>query len=237
MSCCVADFGYKIQCNFLETLHAKGDQNAAGSHVKQKVNQAVLRRSAAIKSAKDMHTYLSDSFTLPSASSYLSRTKSVNLKQRLFCYVPATGEDSVDRNRPDRKFKVKGIRKIHAIKCTKEQCMVFKQDRSCYYLDCLLETGNQCANSEWVDDWQELNIEREASSATTRNVQDNTVVVTTDTAVKIADLAVEGSVVAIAADDDASYDYYLLKVKNWQITLQMTMAAFTLQDTSFSGTT
>ena len=109
---------------------------------------------------------------------------------------------------------MKGIQKIHAVKCTTEQCKVFKRDRSCYCLDCLLETGNQCANSEWVDDWQELNIEREASPATTRNAQDNTGVVTTDTAVKIADLAVEGSVVAIAADDDASYDYYLLKVKS-----------------------
>lgn len=143
-----------------------------GSHVKQKVSQAVLRRTAAIKSAKDMHTYLSGSFTLPSASSYLSRTKSVNLKQHLFFYVPATGEDSVNRNRPDRKFKeVKGIRKIHAIKCTTEQGKVFKRDRSCYYLDCLLETGNQCSNSEWVDDWQELEIEREASPATTRNTE------------------------------------------------------------------
>ena len=108
---------------------------------------------------------------------------------------------------------MKGIRKIHAIKCTTEQGKVFKRDRSCYCLDCLLETGNQCSNSEWVDDWQELEIERKASPATTRNTE-NTVVMTTDTAVKIADLAVEGSVVAVAADDDASYDYYLLKVKS-----------------------
>ena len=84
LSCCVADFGYKVQHNFFESSHAKGEQDAAGSHIKQKVSQAVLRRTAAIKSAMDMHTYLSQSFTLPSASSYLSRTKSVNLKQRLF---------------------------------------------------------------------------------------------------------------------------------------------------------
>ena len=214
LSFCVADFGYKIQRNFFETSHAKGEQDAAGSHVKMKVSQAVLHRTAAIKSAKDMHTYLDESFTLPSASSYSSRTKSVNLKQRLFFYVPATGEDSVNRNKNDRKFKeVKGIRKIHAVKCTTEQGKVFKRDRSCYCLDCLLETDNQCSNSEWVDDWQELKIEREASPATTRNT-DNAVVMTTDTAVKIADLAVEGSVVAVAADDDASYDYYLLKVKS-----------------------
>ena len=37
-------------------------------------------------------------------------------------------------------------------------------------------------------------------------------VVATDTAVKIADLEVEGSVVAVADDGDLSYHYYLLKV-------------------------
>ena len=74
-----------------------------------------------------------------------------------------------------------------------------------------METGNQCSNSERVDDWQELETEREASPATTRST-DNTVVVARDTAVKIAHLAVGGSVVAVAADGDVSYHYYLLKV-------------------------
>ena len=143
----------------------------------------------------------------------MSRTKSVNLEQRFFFYIPATGEDSVNRNRPDRKFKeIKGIRKFHPVKCTTEQEKIFKRHRSCYCLDCLLETGNHCTNSGWVDDWEELSIEREASPATTR--QNNTMEVATDTAVLIADLAVEGSVVAIAADADSSYDYYLLKVKS-----------------------
>lgn len=215
LSCCVADFGFKVQRNFFETSHAKGEQDAAGSHVKQKVSQAVLRRTAAIKSAKDMHTYLTESFTLPTASSFLSRTKSVNLKQRLFFYVPASGEGSVNRNRPERKFReIKGIRKIHAVKCTTEQGKVYTRERSCYCLDCLLETGDSCANSEWVDDWKELKIEREASPAITRNAQEDTVAVTTETAVRIADLAVAGSVVAVAADADSSYDYYLLKVNS-----------------------
>ena len=215
LSCCIADFGYKMQHNFFETSHANGEQDAAGSHVKQKVSQAVLRRTAAIKSAKDMHTYLTESFTLPSASSFLSSTKSVNLKQRLFFYIPASGEGSVNRNRPERKFReVKGIRKIHAVKCTTEQGKVYTRDRSCYCLDCLLETGDSCANSEWVDDWKELKIEREPSPAITRKAQEDTVAVTTETAVRIADLAVAGSVVAVAADADSSYDYYLLKVNS-----------------------
>lgn len=72
----------------------------------------------------------------------------------------------------------------------------------------LLETGESCANSEWVDD----KIDRERSPAATRHAQEDTVAVTTDTAVKIADLAAAGSVVAVAADADFSYDYYLLKV-------------------------
>lgn len=71
----------------------------------------------------------------------------------------------------------------------------------------MLESGNPYANSLWVNYWEGLNIEREASSASTRNAQDNTVAVTTD-------LEVEGSVVAVAADANSSYDYYLFKVKS-----------------------
>ena len=42
LSCSLADYGYSIQRNFFETSHAKGEQDAAGSHIKQKVSQAVL---------------------------------------------------------------------------------------------------------------------------------------------------------------------------------------------------
>lgn len=62
--------------------------------------------------------------------------------------------------------------------------------------------------SEWMTG-KELNTKRGGSTAITRNVEENAEV-TTDTAVKIADLAGEGSVVA--ADADSSYHYCLLKV-------------------------
>ena len=42
----VADFGFHIQHNYFETSHAKGEQDAAGSHVKQKVSQAEEDRHA-----------------------------------------------------------------------------------------------------------------------------------------------------------------------------------------------
>jgi len=42
LSCSVADFGFPIQRNYFETLHAKGEQDAAGSHVKQQASLAVI---------------------------------------------------------------------------------------------------------------------------------------------------------------------------------------------------
>jgi len=51
LSCSLADFGLPIQRNYYETSHAKGGQDAAGSRVKQKVSQAILRRTATITSA------------------------------------------------------------------------------------------------------------------------------------------------------------------------------------------
>ena len=44
--------------SYFETSHAKGEQDAAGSHVKQKVSQAVLHRAATIKSAESVYEYL-----------------------------------------------------------------------------------------------------------------------------------------------------------------------------------
>ena len=92
LSCSLADFGFIIQRNYFETSHAKGEQDAAGSHVKQKVSQAVLTRSATINSAKAMHKSLTEKFTQHAASSFTASTNSVQLKRRVFFYVPGKGE-------------------------------------------------------------------------------------------------------------------------------------------------
>ena len=84
LSCSLADFGFHIVRNYFETSHAKGEQDAAGSHVKQKVSQAVLRRTATIKSAKSLHEYLVQNFTHPAASSFNARTIAVQLKRHVF---------------------------------------------------------------------------------------------------------------------------------------------------------
>ena len=54
LSCSLMDFGYHTQRSCFETSHAKGEQDAAGSHVKQRVSQAVLQRKARITNAESM---------------------------------------------------------------------------------------------------------------------------------------------------------------------------------------
>ena len=213
LSCCLADYGFLVQRNFFETSHAKGKQDAAGANVKQKVSHAVLRKTAVIRNAKDMKEYLEDNFTTPAASTFASRSKAVGLARRIFFYVPSEGDEAVVRCRPERTFKeLKGIRKLHCVKTTPEQGRIFVRNRSCYCLDCISGEEENCSNKEWLDDWQEVKLERESSVATTRQAVRETEATLLDTVVRVADLATKDSVVAIAAADDPVYDYYLMKV-------------------------
>lgn len=213
LSCCLFDYGYQIQRSYFETSHAKGEQDAAGANVKQKVSQAVLRETAVIRNPKDMTDFLVENFATPSASSFASQAKAVGLARRVFFYVSTEGEGAVVRRRPDRTFKtLKGIQKLHCVKTTAEQGRVFVRSRTCYCIDCIGGDEGKCSNKEWMDDWKEVILERESSVATTRQAVQDTEATLGDTAVRIADLTAEGSVVAIAAADDPDFEYYLLKV-------------------------
>ncbi|XP_022801267.1 uncharacterized protein LOC111338965 [Stylophora pistillata] len=212
LSCSLADFGFPIQRNYFETSHAKGEQDAAGSHVKQKVSQAVLRRTATITSARSMHDFLVQHFSQPAPSSFSARTKSVQLKRRIFHFVPSSGEGSVVRNRAGRKFtELKGIRKLHCVKTTPQQGKVFVRHRSCYCISCIVNDEENCTNKAWLDEWKMVELAREGDLATTRQATEAPIL-DHDTASYIADLASKGSTVAIAAEDDPVYDFYLLQV-------------------------
>ena len=212
VSCSPADFGCQFQRNFFETSHAKGEQDAAGSHIKQKVSQAMLNRTAQIKSAESMHKFLTEKFSQPAMSSLTARTNAKGLKHRIFFYVPSKGEGSVARNRPGRKFKeVKGIRKLHCVHSGTEQEKVSVRQHSCYCINCILDEEEQCTNKDWLDEWEEINVRRDGSVATTRQATEESMI-NVDTASCMADLAIKGSIVAIAAADDQMYDFYLLKV-------------------------
>ena len=202
-----------MQRNLFETSHAKGEQDAAGANVKQKVSHAVLRKTAVIRNAKDMKEYLDENFATPAASTFESRSKAVGLDRRVLFYVPTEGDEAVVRRRPGRTFReLKGIRKLHCVKTTKQQGTIFVRNRSCYCLDCIGGEEENCRNKEWVDDWQEVKLERESSAATTRQAVEETEASILDTAIRVADLATKESVIAIAAANDPDYDYCLMKV-------------------------
>ena len=204
LSCSLSDFGCQVDRHFFETSHAKGEQDAAGANVKQRATLAVIRREASIKSAKELYEYLKDKFSLPSSTN--SKT---TLNKRVYFYIPLNGEGAVDRNRIGRTFKeLKGIRKIHSVKTTSQQCKVKTRLRSCMCIGCL--TDMDCENEEYVDKWREVEMSREGDVAVTRQNQDSVNVSKTVNA--LTDLVEEGSTVAIAAADDAIYDYYLFKV-------------------------
>ena len=98
LPCSLADFGFTIQRNYFETSHAKGEQDAAGSHVKQKASLAVVLGTARITNAKDLCDHLESHFSNPAWSSFPSRSKSVSLNRRIFFYVLSDGTDAFLRN-------------------------------------------------------------------------------------------------------------------------------------------
>ena len=79
ISCSLAHFGFLVQRSFFETSHAKGEQDAARANMKQKVSQALLGKTAFIRSCKDMTEFLNSTFTSPTATTFASRQKAVGI--------------------------------------------------------------------------------------------------------------------------------------------------------------
>ena len=188
---------------FLRHLTLKGNK-VPRDHISSR-KSAVLRRTATITNARSMHEFLLQNFSLPAASSFSSRANSVHLKRQIFFYVPASGEGAIQRNRPGRQFKtLKGIMKLHSVKTLPQQEKLLVRLCSCYCVNCVLEDQPNCLNKDWLDEWKEVSVPWEAVPATTR--QDTEIpVLDQDTASHIADLAVKGSTVAIAAVNDPVY--------------------------------
>ena len=69
LSCSLATLGYTVQRNFFTTSHAKGEQNAAGSHVKQKATTAILCRRVKLGSAQELCDFLTENFLESAVSS------------------------------------------------------------------------------------------------------------------------------------------------------------------------
>jgi len=62
---------------------------------------------------------------------------------------------------------------------------------------------------EWVGNWKEIFLSGKPSGVMSRTMVDAS---TIEHSVQVADLATKDSIVAVAAEEDSHYDYYLLKV-------------------------
>lgn len=128
--CSLATLGYTVQRNFFATSHAKGEQDAAGSYVKQKASTAVLRRRVKLHNAQELCDFLTENFSETAASSFPSWQKSFQLKQCVFFHLPFSGELAVSQNREGGRFwTVKGIQELHSVRICSEQ-LCWKLDNS-----------------------------------------------------------------------------------------------------------
>ncbi|XP_053398110.1 uncharacterized protein LOC123564904 [Mercenaria mercenaria] len=151
------DFGCHCQRNYFETSHGKGEQDAAGSHVKTKAHMSIIRRECAIHTARDLHQFLSSSFKFPESSSYKSRQEKVTLKQRLFFYI---SENDIERNRRIGKVRaVKDNRKIHSIRSVQDKSneLMIRQ-QSCYCDMCIAQLYDQCIYMDVIGKWTNIKV-------------------------------------------------------------------------------
>ncbi|XP_053389228.1 uncharacterized protein LOC128552225 [Mercenaria mercenaria] len=152
-----SDFNCPTQRNYFETSHGKGEQDAAGSHVKNKAHMSVIRRECEIHNAKDLYLYLDKYFRNPSTSSYKPRNGDTKLKGRLFFYV----EDSeIDRQRYTLKVKaVKENRKLHCIRSMSgNPGILYVRKISCYCPSCTDQDYENCVYKGIIDPWEKRHL-------------------------------------------------------------------------------
>ena len=120
------------------------------------------------------------------------------------------GEGTVPRGRQGHTFKeFQGIRRIHYIKTTPEQCKVYTTLCSGTSFECLDGNYEGYENSAMVDGWQEVRLTRDGEVTATRQRSD---AAGGDCVNALTDLIEDTSIVAIATDEGNHFDYYLLKV-------------------------
>jgi len=121
----------------------------------------------------------------------------VSLKRRLFVYVPAEGEEAVSCHQEGRRFNtIKGIRKLHSVVTSPQQLKVRVRQCSCYCGECLYRNYPDCKNKEYVDDFREVKLEREACAAVTCSQADQTPE-TQPVHLHVADLVSQDSIIAL----------------------------------------
>ena len=151
----VNDFGFLTVRNYFETSHAKGPQDGAGASLKHKADMAVIRREDVIQNANELFDFARANLSLASTTHFQSQV--VKLKRRVFFFV-----SEHDRDRPYRMFKeVKNNRTIHSILANGLERNLKIRKLSCYCEKCLQTVYEECANKQYVENWEQIEIKPE----------------------------------------------------------------------------
>ena len=193
ISLTACDLQCDIICNYFETSHAKGPQDAAGGFIKRNADFAVLRGQTTIQSAKD---FCKDNLTAP---------KTDGCKRRLFFFVEQIPRTS------DRCFKtVNEVRKVHTIKAShRTPGKVRVSDLSCYSCEkCAAGAFDSCDNMDIGGIEKTLTMFKESNK---NGVQDEQ-----EQQNDMTNIICPGTVVALYTDDPDK-EYYLMSVNEIKI--------------------
>ena len=158
-----------------KSRHCIGDLSCCRLSCETTSLAPVIHGTADITNAKQLCDHLTGNFSKPTQSSFPSPSTAMSLKRRLLFDVPAEGEEAVSCYREGRRFNtIKGIRKLYSVITSLQQLKVHIRQRCCYCSECLYENYPDCKNKEYVDDFREVKLEREASAAVTRPQADQT---------------------------------------------------------------
>ena len=134
-------FGYDTQRNFFETAHAKGKQDAVGSHTKGKASLAVIRGQAYIRNAEQLYSYLKENFLIPvTANSKVTR--------RVIFYIRASEIERKSLN----CTAIPNNQKLHSIRSNGSNTNTLSlRQRTCYCTSCMASNSDTCENLYCVD--------------------------------------------------------------------------------------
>lgn len=214
--------GVPCQRNFFETAHAKGEQDAAGAHVKHAAATAVISEAdkwyAKILDAKDLYNFCLDRLTRRADCSFAKARASFNA--RFFYFVPEDplheeegGLRAVDRSATPSFRSVDGTQRMHSVRAGVGEGQLLFRDRTCYcthcYAQCALPipSSEGCLESLRVDAWRDVVLRLEGGE------QGNPAQLLVDTYGLGLSLEVRrGSTFAVRrAPGDNAHLYYLVK--------------------------
>ena len=107
-------------------------------------------------------------------------------------------------------FDVRDNRQIHCIKADKDDKFLLTNAQSCYCGYCLCGEKENCFSTEYIEEWN--TVELKQSTQPSKKITRSKPLPEACHVGSITEMVTQSSIVAVAAESDANYDYYPMKV-------------------------